>query len=311
MGTNRTPGEDGSSRAPSRSSRNRRREATPQATRSAPGRKVGGWRISSTRVGWLRPSSIHPPPWRTITAWSFAFPLRLWQRPHSPPTYRCSGTSARNCWTISIAWATPVAPRGWPHPRSPPRVLIGRVPPIRDWPSSMNLPPFPFSHRPRSSYSMISEIVKQSWVSATSTSWIEIPAIARASRAAVFSGYQVVRLLRFPTREPLLAWPRPSMNTGVYVYVFARSPWVIRTAAAPSVIPLQSRSRRGGATMNEPRTFSFVTAFGKWAVGFVAENSWFFTLTSAICSAVVPYSCMWRWATIAQYGGALSALHPV
>src|SRR2546425_12606449 len=151
------------------------------------------------------PASPHPPRWRTITAWSFAFPLRLWQRPHSPPTYRCIGTSPRNCWTTSIAWATPVAPRGGPHPRSPPRVLIGRVPPIRDWPSSMNLPPFPFSHRPRSSYSMISEIVKQSWVSATSTSWIVIPAIDRASQAAVFSGYQVVRLFRFPTREPLLA----------------------------------------------------------------------------------------------------------
>src|SRR5438445_8999562 len=27
----------------------------------------------------------HPPRWRTITAWSFAFPLRLWQRPHAPP----------------------------------------------------------------------------------------------------------------------------------------------------------------------------------------------------------------------------------
>src|SRR3990170_4151411 len=214
---------------------------------------------------------LHQPPLRrTMTAWLFAFPLRLWQRPHSPPTYRSFGTCALNWRVTSTACAPPVAPRGWPHPRRPPRRFVGSSPPIRDCPSIANLPPSPFGQRPRSSYSMISLIVKQSWVSARSMSWTVTPAILNASAAARFNGSHVVRDSRFTTREPDSAWPRPSTNTGVSVYRLAASPCVSRAAAAPSVIPLQSRSFSGGAIFGLPRTFSRVTRFGKCAVGFVA-----------------------------------------
>jgi hypothetical protein len=45
----------------------------------------------------------------------------------------------------------------------------------------------------------------------------------------------------------------------------ARSGVVRSTAAAPSVMPEQSKSVRGGATTGEPIIFSIVNSFWKWA----------------------------------------------
>ena len=66
------------------------------------------------------------------------------------------------------------------------------------------------------------------------------------------------------------------MCEGVSQNFLAFSSVVRSTAAAPSVIPEQSRSRRGGDIMSELEMSSSVYSLLKWAYGFDAENRWFF-----------------------------------
>ena len=73
----------------------------------------------------------------------------------------------------------------------------------------------------------------------------------------------------------------------------------------------QSPRRRGGATTGSRRSFSREKVFAwNWAVGFEFANRWFFSLTAAIWSSVVPYSSWWRWATMAKNGGAVAPCGP-
>jgi hypothetical protein len=83
-----------------------------------------------------------------------------------------------------------------------------------------------------------------------------------------------------------LAWALASTRTGESVNSRARSSGTTTTAAAPSVIGEQSKSRRGSATSEEFRTVSTVIRFLNWAIGFFAPFSWFFTATCASCSRV-------------------------
>ena len=66
------------------------------------------------------------------------------------------------------------------------------------------------------------------------------------------------------------------------------------------------KRRNGVEIMREQRTCSRVAPFWKWAKGFFVAWVWFFTLTRASCSSVVPYFAMWAWAARAKQGGAVS-----
>jgi hypothetical protein len=64
--------------------------------------------------------------------------------------------------------------------------------------------------------------------------------------------------------------------------------------------------RKGVAIMREQSTWSSVAPFWKCAYGFRAAWLWFLTLTSAICSSVVPWRPMCAWAASAKQGGAVN-----
>ena len=71
------------------------------------------------------------------------------------------------------------------------------------------------------------------------------------------------------------------MYIGASVNSLALSAVVKITPAAPSVIPEQSKSLSGGATIGEVKTFSIGMSFWNWANGFVVEKWWFFAETIA------------------------------
>ena len=70
---------------------------------------------------------------------------------------------------------------------------------------------------------------------------------------------------RLDTLLPWTPWPKPMTWAAWSVNSEARSGVVRSIAAAPSVMPEQSRSVRGGATTGEPMILSIVNSFWKWA----------------------------------------------
>src|SRR5438552_872622 len=89
-----------------------------------------------------------------------------------------------------------------------------------------------------------------------------------------------------------LAWPDPAIRIGVSLNFRARCASHRTTAAAPSERGAQSNRPRGSATQGAWRTASIVISFWNCASGFRAPFLWFFTATAAICSRVVPNSCI-------------------
>ena len=64
------------------------------------------------------------------------------------------------------------------------------------------------------------------------------------------------------------------------------------TAAAPSELGAQSNIPNGSETSGDLSTVSRLISFWYWAFGFNEPCLWFLTATWAICSLVVPKSCM-------------------
>ena len=77
-----------------------------------------------------------------------------------------------------------MAPIGWPRALRPPEGLTGRAPSKRVVPSRITFQPSPGAARPIASYSIISAMVKQSWVSTMSRSVTATPAASSAPAQA-------------------------------------------------------------------------------------------------------------------------------
>ena len=77
----------------------------------------------------------------------------------------------------------------------------------------------------------------------------------------------------------------PAMRT-------ARGSAVSTSAAPPSEIGQQWKSRRGSATSRLSITASSVTGSRKWAYGLRAPWAWFLTATCEISRSVMPRRCM-------------------
>ncbi|OPX76043.1 MAG: hypothetical protein A4E39_00090 [Methanoregulaceae archaeon PtaB.Bin152] len=172
--------------------------------------------------------------------------------------------------TTSQTCLIPVAPTGCPQALSPPLVLTGRSPSSAVTPSSVSLPASPFLQKPRSSIAQISAMVKQSWTSTRSISFGVIPAIANARLPAATVASRVLISRRSWRAIVSLAWALASTLTGVSVNFLARSNGARTTAAAPSVIGEQSKSRRGSATSVDFSTVSSEISCWNWAMGFLA-----------------------------------------
>jgi len=79
-------------------------------------------------------------------------------------------------------------------------------------------------------------------------------------------------------------------------------------AAPPSVTRQQSRTVSGLDTMREPSTSAMPRGPRVKAAGFRLAQARAATATSASCSRVVPYSCMWREAASAyEVAGKMGA----
>src|SRR5687768_1157698 len=195
-----------------------------------------------------------------------------------PGTWRAP-TRRVSCHTHSTICAMPVAASGWPRPLSPPDGLIGRRPSRAVSPSSVTRPALPGGTRPMSSSEISSNGAKASWISAKSTRSGPKPAIWNAARAATRLALKLVRESRCRTASVSVPCPTPATRTGV------RSE-VTTSAAAPSEIGQQCRSRSGSATIRLSMTSSAVTTCWKCAYGLRAAFAWFFTATCAISRGV-------------------------
>ena len=91
----------------------------------------------------------------------------------------------------------------------------------------------------------------------------------------------------------------PSTGTGGRFRSRARSGEVRITAPPPSVTRQQSRTVKGSLIGREFRTSSIESGSRRKASGFMAAQPRAAVATSASCSRVVPYSCMWREAASA------------
>ena len=93
-------------------------------------------------------------------------------------TCSAAGTLPRSCQAHQPIMAMPVAPMGWPLAMSPPEVLMPHSPVGAALPSTQYCAPLPYSALPMTSVPIAPITVKQSWSSATLTSFGETPAIA-------------------------------------------------------------------------------------------------------------------------------------
>ena len=129
-------------------------------------------------------------------------------------------------------------------------------------------------------------MVKQSWTSMKSIFFRGSPAMAKARSPATTVASRQEMSRRSWSAMVSLAWAVARTFTGVSVNSLARSRGARMTAAAPSVMGEQSKSRRGSATSDEERTVSSVISDLNWAMGFFAPFRWFFTATMPSCSRV-------------------------
>src|SRR5689334_20623754 len=101
----------------------------------------------------------------------------------------------------------------------------------------------------------------------------------------------------------MLEWlrhsPTPRTYTGFFFSDLARAAEVSTIAPPPSTTRQQSRTVNGYDTMRAFRTCSTVRGSFSHAFGFLSAHLRADTATSASCSRVVPYWCMWRIAAIA------------
>ena len=74
---------------------------------------------------------------------------------------------------------------------------------------------------------------------------------------------------------------------------------MITSAPPPSLMMQQSSRCSGDEMIREASTSSTVIGSRYLAAGFIEACRRIVTAISASCSEVVPYSCMWRCATIA------------
>ena len=82
---------------------------------------------------------------------------------------------------------------------------------------------------------------------------------------------------------PAKASCRAFTVTGFFIPMSRAFSTVVTMAqAAPSLTPQQSKSPRGCAIMGAAMTWSILTRFRKWALGFMAPFSWLFTETWAM-----------------------------
>ena len=96
------------------------------------------------------------------------------------------------------------------------------------------------------------------------------------------------------------ASPAPSSTTGGRRSARARSVRVTTSAPPPSVTRQQSRTVSGELTIRLPSTSSMLSGSRANASGCRRAHARAATATSASCSRVVPYSCMWRAAASAN-----------
>src|SRR5699024_8966719 len=111
-----------------------------------------------------------------------------------------SPPSPRSCRTASTNKNNPYIP-GCQYDNPPPFVFTGNFPPGAMVPSSTNLPPSPFSQKPRSSKNSKTLIVKASYSSRKSISFGETPAISYALSPAYLADVVVKSCM-----ELILLW---------------------------------------------------------------------------------------------------------
>src|SRR5512142_1733246 len=101
--------------------------------------------------------------------------------------FTCSSAGAlpSSCCADQPIIATPVAPTGWPFAIRPPELLIAHSPPTPALPSTQYRAPWPGAALPITSVPSAPITVKQSWTSATFTSFGVNFAISYARRIAV------------------------------------------------------------------------------------------------------------------------------
>src|SRR5207245_11778402 len=93
--------------------------------------------------------------------------------------------------------------------------------------------------------------------------------------------------------------PTPVIFTGWSETFAATSSDARMQTAAPSDIVQMSSIVNGVATIGDSRTCLIVSRLAFWAYDLYHAFMWFLTDTIAICSTVVPNSCMWRRTIIA------------
>src|SRR5208282_109306 len=86
-------------------------------------------------------------------------------------TCNSCGALPSNCCALQPTMATPVAPMGCPFAIKPPEVLMAHSPSTLAFPSTQYFAPWPTSALPMTSVPIAPMTVKQSWTSATFTSF--------------------------------------------------------------------------------------------------------------------------------------------